>query len=267
MLLHGSDAEDSSVLFGRFLNGYMFFVMVICFLLALVMMEIGTKTYQCIRREERQYARIGFLCAVHLILVYGVFLAVLFTVQKDMVGQILAFEGEDNTSLFSAGAFLFPVSMILAYSATFLEKMKKNIFICFVIILSNVFFFYYNHWLVQKGIPVLEGVIQAGVLAGAICGVVMMAYCMKLVRAGIEVFVPLILPIISCSVVGLLFLFLEKILLPTGKPAVVLTISFLIGLFVHLGVLFLCRNISEEELDFTPGGKFLKQICIRIGIY
>ena len=96
---------------------------------------------------------------------------------------------------------------------------------------------------------------------------ILLAYTLKFIRVGMETITILVIPVISICICGILFVFLQKVLLPFAGGLGTLMISGVLGFSIHLCLLLFTRNIKESELEFLPGGILLKRLGKLFRIY
>ena len=267
VLLHGLYPEDNAALFCNYFGGYMVPCLFVTALLGYFVQQIGSSSYSCLKREEKRFAGIGFMSGIHFIIFAGGFLAVLFTVEAKSLTEVLHPDMEYGVEMLTGGSFLIVILLLITFCGYLLRKRKKEMVYSLAEGIGILGFLLSAYTFFCNGVSGSMFLVYAGLLGSGCCAVILLAYTLKFIRVGMETITILVIPVISICICGILFVFLQKVLLPFAGGLGTLMISGVLGFSIHLCLLLFTRNIKESELEFLPGGILLKRLGKLFRIY
>lgn len=267
MLLHSLYPEENATMFCNYFCGYIVPCLFFTVVLSYFVQRIGSATYACLKQGEKRFAGIGFMSGIHFIVCVGGFFAVLFTVEAKAIAQTVQPDLIYCPEMLTKGASLIVILLLITFCGYLLKKRKKELIFALAEGLGILAFLVAAYTFFYNGVSGALFLVFAGLLGSGLCAVILISVTLKYIRTGLETITILVIPVISICICGILFVFLQKLLLPFAGGFGTLLISAVIGFVIHLLILLLTRNIKESELEFLPGGIWLKRLGDLLRVY
>lgn len=256
--------NDYGVLYGKVLPILGFVVLPGC----LMLIECAHKTVVCVRREEQRYARGHFQGGLHMAVVYGMFSAVFVALHASQLAGVFCETGiELCTQMIRYGAFVMLMLLLGFYFTEILTALGGRYFVFGLLALFNLIYTGCLVLFLNGGKAGIMALIYSAMIAGVIyvAGSVVILY-MQL-RYNVDWLQTIAVPAAIASAVGLILLFLNKILHPHLGDLITVIVALVIGNLCYWVFLMLMRNFREQELVYTPCGRIIKAIGQMLHVY
>ena len=256
--------NDYGVLYGKILPVLGFVILPGCIML----MECAHKAVACVRREEQRYAKGHFQGGIHMAVVYGMFSTMFVALYAPHIVGIFCETGvETATQMLRFGSFVI-LAMVLGYYCTELLNALGGRY--YVLGLLVLFDFVYVGCLVlflNGGKTGVTALVYSAMIAGAVYAIGSFVLLFMQLRFNIDWLQVVAVPAgISCAV-GLILLFLNKIMHPHLGDLITVIVSLVLGNLLYWVFLMLMRNFREQELTYTPCGRIIRGIGQMLRIY
>lgn len=263
-----SELVDTEVSYGIFYGKYLVITCGIVFLMDALVLPAAAKVHAYIRRDDPKYARSIFQTGIHVTVVYGLYASVFLAVMGNYVAEIFCEKGvEIAGTMLSYGSFLILLAGLSDFFYRFLWIAGRRPILLLGLGAMNIVFFVSAFLFVNVGKLGVNAYVYAGLIAGAILCVMLGFLACRELGTGIDWVQTLGLPAGCACVVGLLCLFVGRMIFP-HLGAVVTVIVCLVGAWViYWAALILLRNFREQELKHVPAGGLVRVFGQMLRVY
>lgn len=230
--------------------------------------SVLNKTFEYIRKEDKRFARITFQSGVHISMVHGIFFAVFVAV---MSGQIVGVLKPTNEELVLAmlriGSAVVALGAVCCYYSRFLISAGRKLHTMGAVVLSVISFMIVNLIFFLLGRWTDKTFVFTGIFVLAVLWIILGGFAYRLMRVRVDWLQVLVMPLGAGCVVGLVCMFMGKILTPHLGNGMTLFVTFLLATLIYWVTLLLLRNFKEQELDVILGGKIIYALGQVLRVY
>ena len=112
----------------------------------------------------------------------------------------------------------------------------------------------------KSGNAGVMSLIYAGLIAGGVFAAATGGLLFYQIRLGIDWLQGVAVPAAAACVIGLLLLFVGKVITPHLGSLTSVIFCLVLGQVCYWTVLLLIRNFGEQELGYIPGGKIIRKL-------
>ncbi len=256
--------NDYGVLYGKVLPILGVVVLPGC----LMLLECTHKMVACVRREEQRYARGHFQGGLHMVVVYGMFSAVFVALNASQLAGIFCETGiELCTQMLRYGAFVMMILLLGFYFTEILTALGGRYFVFGLLVLFNLIYAGSLVLFLNGGKTGIMALIYSAMIASAIYVAGSAVVLFVQLRYNVDWLQTVAVPAAIASAVGLILLFLNKIMYPHLGDLITVIVALVVGNLCYWVFLMLMRNFREQELAYTPLGRIIKAIGQMLRIY
>lgn len=256
--------NEYGILFGKFLPLIGIMILPGCIML----MENAYKAAGCVRREEQRYARGHFQSGLHMAVVYGFFLSVFTAIMAQQLSGVLNETGLDLTvEMLRYGSFIVLLGVIAFYFTELLLLLVGKFFVLGLLVLYNLVHAGCLALFINGGETGIMSLVYSLMFAGVVYVVGATVLLFWQLRFGIDWLQAIAVPAgVSCAV-GLILVFLTKVITPHLGNLITVIVSLILGNVFYWIFLMILRNFREQELAYTPCGKLIRIIGQTFRVY
>lgn len=256
--------NDYGVLYGKLLPVLGLVILPGCIML----MECAHKMVACVRREEQRYARGHFQGGIHMAMVYGMFSTVFVALHAPQLAGIFCETGvEIATKMFRFGSFIVLAMVFGYYFTEVLNALGGRYYVLGLLAVFNLVYAGCLALFLNGGKAGVMALVYSAMIAGAVYVTGAFVVLFLQLRYNIDWLQAVAVPAgLSCAV-GLILLFLNKILHPHLGDLITVIVALALGNLLYWLFLMLMRNFREQELGYTPCGKIIRGIGQMLRIY
>ncbi|MBQ8117840.1 MAG: oligosaccharide flippase family protein [Lachnospiraceae bacterium] len=258
-----ADVEQYGVFYGKFLPVVAILVLIAC----IALMHNSYKIAAVVRKDEQKIAKNQFDGGFHFAFVYGLFFAMYLAVMASPVAELSgAVNHELAVKLFQTGSLLIPGLILGWYFSECLLFSNKRYLVVGTAALKSAVFLVLTIVLLRNGAGVLAlicGEVIAVVIYASVNGVILF----RQLRVSIDLVREIAIPLGTVCVTGLLLWGFGRLLAPHLGSVLAVVLSLVLGFGLQITVLVAVRDFKEQELNYIPGGKFLRAIGQTFRIY
>lgn len=251
------------VFYGKFIP-----IMVILALPAVVAL-LGNcyKIWDAQRKDEQRNARTVFAGGFHFCMVYGFFFSIFTGIVAPQLADLAGGTSVELTKqmlqsgcamiLFGVAGYYFSESLLLLnrrFQVAGIAAAKGIVYILTLSILLN------------QGVGIVSlvfaGLASEIVFASATC-----VFLCRMLRTGVDPIRQIAIPMGVICVAGIVIWLVNKGLAPHLGGGISIVLCLVIGVLISLVPLVFLRNFREQELNFIPGGRFLRTLGQLLRIY
>lgn len=260
------EGEQLVLEYGLYAGKYLVVCGVGVCLVAIFVLPVIAKVFQCFKREENRFARTVFQSGVHICLVHGAFLSVFTAFMAPQLGELLCPENVRKvTQMLQGGSFAIAFAALSGYFCRLLHSMGRKSSVLVAVCAADLLYL----------IIVLPSIGKLGVLSlvyGGLAGAFVLcalsgAFAYRQMRTQIDWLGTLIVPLGAGGVAGLICLLAGKLLSPHLGSLVTLIVAFAAAGAVYWVLLLLLRNFKEQELDAIVGGQLINALGQLLRVY
>ena len=245
--------QNLGVLYGKYF--------VICILLILPV--CAGVTAMCgricsgIQKEDRRLIRRQFQNGVHISLIHGLFFSAFLMVMAEQIAGIFGGEqGQMLTKAFQNGSWVVTL-MILNYFFLKLLVVAGKRWTVFGCLAAADCVFAGVEILLRTGemgdLSLVYGLLAASLVAALSLG----GFCMKALHCSLDWVNAVAVPVGAALVTAFVAFLAKKLLAPHIGDGMAVAVIFLLAAIVYWVILFMLRNVREQELKITPVGRFI----------
>lgn len=262
------DQETAVLNYGAYITEYLSILGIFIFVIWLFVLPITGKTYALMRKDEHRYAKSVFQIGVHISLVQSVFLIVFVTIMADKIIDIFKMKDPELAGkMLQNGTTIIAFAVLSIYFSRILILNGKKMLIIIALFIQNIIQMITCAIMLNKASLGIMAIVYAGLIGNGILFVILGFFSYKQMKQKIDVLQCLILPVAVSCVMGLLSLFLGKLLFPHMGSLVTILITFIITYSIYWLCLLVLRNFREQELDYIPGGKLLEGMAQLLQVF
>lgn len=257
-------ANDYGVLYGKILPVLGIVVLPGC----LMLMECMHKMVACMRREENRYARGHFQGGLHMVVVYGMFSAVFVALHAPQFAGIFCTTGvELATQMLRFGAFVAIMFLAGFYFTGLLTALGGRYYVLGFLVFMNLVYAGCLVLFLNGGKTGVMALVYSAMIAGAVYIIGLIVTLFMQLRYNIDWMQTVAVPVGIACAVGLILLFLNKIMHPHLGNLITVIVGLVVGNLLYWGVLMLMGNFREQDIPYTPCGRIVKAIGQMLRIY
>lgn len=250
--------------YGKYLSVSVFFAFFISF------MVICFKNY-CIggiRRNELKFTRERMAEGVHMILIFGAFLAVAFAVigSSFIIGCFHDYN-VSGTDMFTWGFALVCLIPLAEYFKVFISYTSKKRAELFLALLGMIFGIATLFLLGKSGVGLMKALIISLSIYTGVLALGNGFFSLTGFKCRIPILAYVILPIGTAALTGILMMLLNKGLINILGGLLSFVICFFVGALGNLLLLLALHNLTEEELVSMPLGKAVIKFGITFNFF
>lgn len=251
--------------FAESYGGYAGKYLVVCGLVILLvyasLIASNAKTMGHLRREEQKYAKNifhgGLQIGLSMSLFFAAFLAVM---AQQLSGIFYDTAPKQLTEMFRGGSAWIVFSVLGLYFSGLLLLAGKKMHLAGCLGIADILFVILGSVFLNAGKMGIMSLVYASLISAGILCLILGFLCCRFLRMGIEWLRVIVIPAGAACVVGLLCLFLGKVLTPHLGNAVALIVCLIPAFFIFWVILLLFRCFREQELKHIPGGGLLRSV-------
>lgn len=274
IFLQKSAAADLTVIasYGEYYGKYLAVVAVVVLFTDILLISASSKVYICLKRDERNYAEIGFQGGLHLAVMQGLYFGAFLMAMNSQMAGFLSGSNLDEViqnvaKMIGNGAFLVCFLIVAGYFARLLTLGKSQHMVVAGFGIMNVLFIISMVLFLNSGQMGVFSLVYAGLIAsGALCAVLGFFTCRQL-GMGIDWLQTLALPAGGACICGLIGMFLGKALTPHLGSITTILICFAVSYLLYWIILIFLRNFRDQELKMIPCGNLIKSLGKMLQIY
>ncbi|MBE5864906.1 MAG: hypothetical protein E7292_01670 [Lachnospiraceae bacterium] len=256
--------NEYGVLYGKILPVLGLVILPGCVML----MECAHKIVACVRREEQRYAKGHFQGGIHVAMVYGMFSTVFIALHAPQIAGIFCKTGvETATNMFRFGSFAVLAIVLGYYFTEILNAIGGRYYVLGLLAAFNLVYAGCLVLFLNGGKAGVMALVYSAMIAGTVYVIGAFVVLFFQLRYNIDWLQTLAVPAgLSCAV-GLILLFLNKIMHPHLGDLITVIVSLVVGNVLYWVFLMFMRNFREQELAYTPCGRFIRGIGQMLRIY
>lgn len=259
-----SELNDYGVFYGKYLALTWILILPGC------AMSLGSayKVAGCVRREEPRYARGNFSGGLHMGVLYGVFFSLFMTVLAPQIAGTFGGAAADTlTKMLRFGSFLILFTMIGSYFSEILTLLGGKFQVMGALALYDLVFVISATAFLNGGKMGIMALLNAGVLSGAVFMAATGALLFYQIGLRVDWLQSVGIPTGAACVVCLVVFFIAGALTPHLGNPVTVGLSLVLGQICYWALLLFINNLREQELNYMPGGNFIRSIGRILRIY
>ncbi len=269
-----------TAVYGVYVGKYLTVCIAVVLCLYAFATPVLSKTFACIKKEDKRYARMIFQSGIHACAVQGIFFSVFIAVMAEQIAAVLVKEDaamlssvptvsntELMTEMFRMGSALIGLGGLVLYFFCFLQATGKRYIVTGTTAIAVVIYGVYL-FIMSK----VENVnVMSPVYGGMICLLIVcvllgvMSY--RFFRTRMDWLKILVIPLGVSCVIGLLCMMMAKVFTPHLGNGFTLLIVFIPAIFLYWVLLLLLRNFREQELDVIVGGRLIAALGQLLRVY
>lgn len=257
--------NDYGVVFGKFLPLTGIVILSGC----IILLDCANKAASCFRKEEHRYARGHFLAGLHMTMVYGMFAAVFTAILAPQIAGIFCRDAvvESATLMLRCGAFLIPAVLVGFYLTEMMSALGGKFYVLGLLVLYNLVYAGCLVLFLNGGKAGVMALIYSAMIAGAVYVIGVAGILFMQLRYTVDWLQVIAVPAGVACAMGLILLFLSKIMHPHLGDLITVIVSLVLGNLIYWIFLMLMKNFREQELGFIPCGNLIRTIGQMLRVY
>lgn len=256
--------NDYGVFYGKLIP----FVGVVVLLGCIMLLECANKTVVCFRKEEQRYARGHFQGGLHMTVVYGMFSAVFTGILAPQIAGIFCKANvELATQMLRFGSYVMVAAILGFYFTELLNALGGKYFVLGLLAVYNLVYAGSLVLFLNGGKAGIMSLVYSAMIAVTVYVVGAAAVTFMQLRYGIDWLQTIAVPAGVACAMGLILLFLSKVMYPHLGDLITVLVSLILGNLIYWIFLMIMRNFREQELAYIPCGKLIRIIGQMLRVY
>ncbi len=252
------DIYASISVYGIFAGRYLTTLLLVAAFFSMGVLPGVARTGGHIRKKEDRYAKTAFQAGIQGTVVHGFFFTALIAVLAAPLSQILDLSAEKAlTEFFTTGSSLALWLLLLLYFSEILEiRNEKYLLLAGAVVMDIISIIALLIFLNTGNVSTaLDLSLVSGTAVGSIALGVLSCLRMKIWPDPLRT---LAIPAGCCCACGLLAFGLEKICMPHLGAVLTMILELAVTGGIYWFLLLLLRCFRGQDLNYVPGGKFLR---------
>lgn len=260
--------EDGLVVYGVFWGKAVPLMGIVTLPGIILLLDCAGKVSACYRREEQRYARGHFSGGLHMSMVYGMFASVLMAVLAPRISGVFSeTETELMVQMLRWGAFFVLILIMAFYFTEILGAIGGKYHVLGLLAGCDLIYAVSLVLFLNKGNAGVMALLYSGLPAGVVYVLGTAVLVVRQLRYHMDWMQSIAIPAGASCAVGLIILFLAKVIYPYLGDMVTVVVAFIIANFVYWILLMVMRNFREQELTYTPCGGIIRMIGQMFRVY
>jgi hypothetical protein len=247
--------------YGIYFGKYLAVMGIMIFLLDMSVVQQSARVFNLYKKGEAKPFRACFQDGLHMFVVFGAFISVIFMALPSQIADILCKNNSETASLMiQSGSFVILFIVLSDYIVRVLYMAERQpavyaslgvmdiVFIASVCVMLNM---------TDSG---LMSLVYGGLAAAAVLCVVLVICFIKIFDIKADAVKLLCIPAGCACVSGLAAFLLGKLLTPNLGSIAAVIISVVLSFVIYSILLLVFRNLREQELKLVPAGGLMRML-------
>lgn len=262
LLLKGnlSDSSPFTEQYGLLIGRYAPICCIIFLLLAALLTENVTHMAQSLHRDEQRLSQRYFTGGLHGAIAQSVFFAMFLAVTASQLADWLCISGEEDVAgMLRAGAFMIPLALLGYFFTGILAGSNGRQTVLIGLLIADLLYAIASLAALKAGSGVMA-LIYAGLIAQGVYAAGMGFLLIRQLGCRIDWIRIAVIPTVCSCLIGLAVLFIARAASPHLGNAITVILLLILSYALYWAALLFLRSFREQDLQYFPGGKLLKQI-------
>jgi stage V sporulation protein B len=256
-----ADMSVSTAIYGSYYGRYLAVSIIVILFIDIMIMPVAAKTSSYLRKSDMKPARWGFQSGVHMTVLTGVYMSVVFAALSEQIaGFISRTNTEYVTSMLKFGSFMILFTALADLFIRLMYLIDRKVILYAVLAGADVLFIIFTSIFLNTADMGIMSVVYGGLIMSAVLCIALGFFATKLYDTNIDMVQSVAVPAGSACVCGLAGLLLGKLITPYLGNSVSFIVCFAVTFFIYMVILFALRNFRDQELKLVPGGKIISAV-------